>query len=203
YYDFFPLSDGRWGLFIADVSGHGTPAAVLMAVTHSIAHGVPGEPDPPSRLLGHVNRQLTRRYTAGNGTFVTAFYGIFDPATRGFTYACAGHPQPRVKPCDGRCAAVKLDQSLSLPLGIIADEPYHDATITLHPGDVLVLFTDGITESRSPTGEMFGIERLDQAVGGCGNDTEQMIRSILLALEDFTDSAAPADDQTLIVARVE
>src|SRR5439155_11889868 len=73
YYDFFPLPDGRWGILIADVSGHGTPAAVMMAITHSLAHGLPGHPDPPSTMLGHVNRQLYRRYNAGNEGFVTAF----------------------------------------------------------------------------------------------------------------------------------
>ncbi len=203
YYDFFPLSDGRWGIFIADVSGHGTPAAVLMAVTHSIAHGVPGEPDPPSRLLRHANEQLARLYTNGNGTFVTAFYGIFDPATKMLTYCCAGHPQPRVQSSDERQPRILLDQALSLPLGIVDDEDYTDATVQLKSGDVLVLFTDGITESRNAAGELFGEARLDEAVGCCRDDTEIIIRNILLAVEDFTDLSAPIDDQTLIVARVE
>src|SRR5204863_816635 len=79
YYDFFPLPDGRWGMLIADVSGHGTPAAVLMAVLHSIAHTYPGPPTPPGELLRHVNRVLTERYTANSGAFVTAFYAIYDP----------------------------------------------------------------------------------------------------------------------------
>ena len=97
YYDFFPLPDGRWGFLIADVSGHGTPAAVIMAVTHSIAHSHRGPPDPPSRLIGFINRHLAARYTNGNGTFVTAFYGIYDPKTRTLTYANAGHNPPRHK----------------------------------------------------------------------------------------------------------
>src|SRR5690349_24930591 len=82
YYDFFPLPDGKWGILIADVSGHGTPAAVLMAVTHTIAHTYGGPPTPPGTLLNFVNRHLAARYTNGNGTFVTAFYGIYDPASR-------------------------------------------------------------------------------------------------------------------------
>lgn len=202
YYDFFPLSDGRWGVFIADVAGHGTPAAVLMAVTHSIAHAMPGEPDPPSRLLSHVNRQLTRRYTGGTGTFVTAFYGIYDPATRRLTYACAGHPGPRRRSCVGGCVDTTLDRSLGLPLGIVEDEQYADAEVELSPGDVVVLYTDGITESRNREGDMFGADRLDQVIACCAGDAETMIRGILLAVEAFTDSAPPADDQTLIVARV-
>ena len=91
YYDFFPLSDGRWGILIADVSGHGTPAAVLMAVTHSIAHTQDEEPEPASRLLSFINRHLATRYTNGTGTFVTAFYGIYDPSDRTLTYSRAGH----------------------------------------------------------------------------------------------------------------
>src|SRR5207244_5583976 len=75
YYDFFPLADGAWGLFIADVSGHGTPAAVLMAITHAIAHAQPGKHTPPGALLQYLNNQLARAYTR-DGTFVTAFYAM-------------------------------------------------------------------------------------------------------------------------------
>src|SRR5437762_9568545 len=121
YYDFFPLPDGRWGILIADVSGHGTAAAVLMAVTHSIAHTYPGAPTPPGELLGHVNRVLAERYTANSGAFVTAFYAVYDPATRAITYSSAGHPPPRLKRCaDGSLAL--LDGQHGLPLGILPEE---------------------------------------------------------------------------------
>jgi phosphoserine phosphatase RsbU/P len=163
---------------------------------------MPGEPDPPSRLLEHVNRQLARRYTNGTGTFVTAFYGIYDPATRTLTYSCAGHPRPRIKSCAGGCSAGILDDSLGLPLGIDEEEQFTDARVQLHAGDVLIFYTDGITESRDKSGEMFGVERLDNVIGCCGGDVELIIRNILLAVEEFTDSSAPTDDQTLIVARV-
>src|SRR5205085_8839936 len=78
YYDFFPLPDGQWGILIADVSGHGTPAAVIMAITHSIAHTSTDPKTPPSRLLAFVNDRLAAGYTE-NGNFITAFYGIYDP----------------------------------------------------------------------------------------------------------------------------
>jgi len=81
YYDFFPLGGGAWGLFIADVSGHGTPAAVLMAITHAIAHAQPGTHTPPAALLDYLNDTLTRSYTQ-NGTFVTAFYAVLDPKSQ-------------------------------------------------------------------------------------------------------------------------
>src|SRR5204863_6200348 len=99
YYDFFRLPDNQWGILMADVSGHGTPAAVLMAVTHTIAHSYPGPAMPPGLLLAHVNRTLTERYTARMGAFVTAFYGVYDPATRTIAFSSAGHPPPRLKRC--------------------------------------------------------------------------------------------------------
>ena len=89
YYDIFALPDGRFGLLIADVSGHGTPAAVMMAVTHSIAHTYPGSPERPSGLLAFINDHLAERYTTEFEAFVTAFYGIYDPATRLLSYASA------------------------------------------------------------------------------------------------------------------
>src|SRR5262245_60843009 len=126
YYDLFPLPDGQWGILIADVSGHGTPAAVLMAVTHSIAHTYPGPPTPPGLLLSHVNRILAERYTGETGAFVTAFYGIYDPRTRTIAYACAGHPPPRLKRCaDGSLAL--LDGVQRLPLGIMPQEQYPES----------------------------------------------------------------------------
>src|SRR5205814_2065862 len=95
YYDFFPLEGGATGLFIADVAGHGTPAAVLMAITHAIAHAQPGTHTPPPVLLGYLNDRLARAYTRG-GTFVTAFYAVLDPAKRTLTYSTAGHNPPRL-----------------------------------------------------------------------------------------------------------
>src|SRR5260221_5624062 len=94
YYDFFELPDGKWSVLIADVSGHGTPAAVIMAVTHSIAHMLTEPPLPPSRLMNFVNRHLTQRYTGGSGALVTAVFGIFYPFARGPRLARRRHPPP-------------------------------------------------------------------------------------------------------------
>jgi sigma-B regulation protein RsbU (phosphoserine phosphatase) len=203
YYDFFPLPNGRWGILIADVSGHGTPAAVLMAVTQSIAHTGDGIPDPPSKLLTFLNHHLSARYTNGNGTFVTAFYGIYDPHQRTLTYARAGHGPPRVKH-DGSTTIDAMDRAPSLPLGIEADEIYQDSVYQLRTGDTVIFYTDGITESRAPrTRELFGIDRLDAILAdGDDADCESIIRSIMIAVEDFTDDSAPSDDMTLLVARV-
>lgn len=201
YYDFFELPEGKWGLLIADVSGHGTPAAVIMAITHAIAHGHPGHPSPPSALLRHVNERLAERYTADSQTFVTAFYGIFDPATRSLTYACAGHNPPRLKRCaDGSIAS--LDGVSGLPLGIVEGLQYDQTTVTLVPGDQIVLYTDGITEAVNPTGEMFGLHRMDEAIRGCKEHAVELIAAVLAVLDQFAQGHPPEDDQTLVVAKV-
>src|SRR5690606_6504622 len=96
YYDFFKLPGGKWGLLIADVCGHGAPAAVLMAVTHALANTYIGEASP-SAVLEDLNRRLYEGYTAEHGSFVTAFFGVFDPASLTLDYTSAGHPLPRVK----------------------------------------------------------------------------------------------------------
>ncbi len=202
YYDFFPLPDGRWGILIADVSGHGTPAAVLMAVTHSIAHTYGGPPTPPATLLNFVNAHLAARYTSGNGTFVTAFYGIYDPAEREMVYASAGHPAPRVR--RGFAAGCCIESACvrnGLPLGIDADERYVDDVVRFAPGDLLVLYTDGITEAhRERDFSLFGSERLDAALSQCQPTAGDAVTCILRDVSHFTANAAPSDDQTLLAA---
>jgi len=202
YYDFFELDDGRLGILIADVSGHGSPAAVMMAVTHSIAHTRDDDPPtPPNELLSFINRRLARRYT-NNGTFVTAFYGIYDPATRLLRYCNAGHNAPRVRrKCGTR--VIPLDENASLPLGIVADEEYADATIALEPGDTLVLYTDGITEARNRADELFGVERLDGLALACGTTARAMVDTIVRAVNEFSDYAPATDDRTLVVGRIQ
>jgi sigma-B regulation protein RsbU (phosphoserine phosphatase) len=201
YYDFFPLSDGRLGILIADVSGHGTPAAVLMAITQTIAqlndtlHGEPGA------FLQRVNETLARRYVQDTGRFVTAFYAIFDPQLRELTYASAGHPSPRVKSIGADRGVRCLAKPTGLPLGIAAEETYATATEPLAPGDRVVFYTDGITEAFNEAGEMFGTERLDAAIAGC-QDARCLVESVTAALKGFVGDHAPGDDQTLVVVHV-
>jgi sigma-B regulation protein RsbU (phosphoserine phosphatase) len=201
YYDFFPLADGRWGLFIADVSGHGTPAAVIMAVTHSLAHTYPESHDRAGALLEYLNRKLHELYTSKSETFVTAFYGIYNPKTRGLTYASAGHNPPRLKRCqDGSLA--QLDEAGGVPLGISAHSTYPDAHHQLMPGDQLVLYTDGITEAHNSRGQMFGVDRLDKVLENCSIGASDLLRSVLEELEAFTAGRPPHDDRTLLVAKI-
>jgi sigma-B regulation protein RsbU (phosphoserine phosphatase) len=201
YYDFFPLPDGRWGILIGDVSGHGTPAAVLMAITHSLAHNYPGPHDRPGAFLEYLNSRLHARYTSDSSSFVTAFYGIYNPATRDLTYASAGHNPPRLKRCsDGSLA--NLSSENGLPLGLFPSEPYPDATIRLVPGDQVILYTDGITEAMGPDGRQFGVERLDRVLENCAIGASDLLRSVLDELSDFTDGAPAHDDRTLLVLKI-
>ena len=199
YYDLFDCGDGRWGILIADVSGHGAPAAVIMAITHAIAHLHPGRGMPPGELLTFVNSRLATKYTIENGSFVTAFYGLYDTATRGLTYARAGHNAPRLLR-KGRIT--ELEGRGGLPLGLLSDTIYHDAVESLEPQDLLMLYTDGITEARNPAGEMFGVEGLDQQLIASGPDAQRAVQAVLKAVESFTNNSALLDDRTLLAAAV-
>lgn len=201
YYDFFPLAGDRWGILIADVSGHGTPAAVMMAITHSLAHLFDREHARPSQLLGHLNAHLTSRYTSETGHFVTAFYGIYEPASRRLTYSCAGHNPPRLRHC-GESHVVALDQAGALPMGFAPQLTYRDAEIQLRPGDRLVFYTDGIIEAANAYGELFGTDRLDFVVGDCRDDVQGALEKLLAAIAAFTGGHTASDDRTLIVADI-
>ncbi|MEO1535710.1 MAG: PP2C family protein-serine/threonine phosphatase [Planctomycetota bacterium] len=200
YYDVFPLANGRWGFLIADVCGHGTPAAVLMAITHALAHTAPDECMSPGNLLAYVNDRLSKRYT-DNGTFVTAFYGVFDPADLSFVYASAGHNPPRVKRCSDGSMFV-LNQAQSLPLGIMEGVEFPEARAELIPGDQVVLYTDGITEAFNDDDELYDVRRLDDVLANCGIDARALIASVLDSVEAFTNGRPADDDRTLVVLKV-
>lgn len=201
YYDFFPLPDGKWGIFIADVSGHGTPAAVLMAVTHCIAHTHPGPAMPPGKVLDYLNHHLATRYAGLSSTFVTAFYGIYDPANRLLSYARAGHNPPRLKRCqDG--TLLSLDRAGGLPLGIFPESDYQESRQQLQQGDQLIFYTDGITEAHNVAGELFGTGRLDHELENCSLLAKALLESVLDAVERFSAGRPADDDRTIIVARV-
>ncbi|MFO0903362.1 MAG: PP2C family protein-serine/threonine phosphatase [Pirellulales bacterium] len=201
YYDLFPLPGGQWGIFMADVSGHGTPAAVLMAVTHCLAHTLPGPMMPSDQVLDRLNQQLARRYARLTDTFVTAFYGTFDPVTRELRYSVAGHPPPLVKRCrEG--SLLRLEASRGMPLGLFEEAQYETATAQLEVGDQLLIYTDGITEALNPQGALFGVERLERELGNCSLQAKSLLESIIGAVDQFAAGRPPDDDRTLLVARV-
>ncbi len=218
YYDFFALDDGKLGILIADVSGHGTPAAVLMAIMHAIAHLHAGSADSPRRWMEFVNRQLCERYTRVSGTFVTAFYAVYDPQTRELRYASAGHNPPRVRlanpaatlsPIEGRAVhegstvILPLDQAQGLPLGIDPQWAFSDATITLSPGDLLVLYTDGITEAMNEKKQLLGTAAMDDTLRREHSTTGDYLAAVLATVQAHTHGIPMVDDSTLVVLRVE
>jgi sigma-B regulation protein RsbU (phosphoserine phosphatase) len=200
YYDFFNQADGTWALFIGDVSGHGSPAAVEMAITRTLAHVRAENPFGPSEMLGYLNERLAGRVLV-NPAFVTALCAVYDPRRGVIRYASAGHHPPRLKRCsDG--SLFSLDGSGSPPLGVLERTQFRDAEQELVAGDQLIFYTDGITEAMDPSGEMFGLSRLDGVLENCGIDAQRIIDSVLVELDAFRGARELADDVTMLVARV-
>lgn len=199
YYDLFPLSHGRWGLFIADVSGHGAPAAVVMAILRTILHTTCIDPFGPAEVLRLLNRELSNHSGSDPGTFVTAVYAVFEPSKRLLRYSCAGHPPPIL--IDQHCRPRELDDAQSLPLAVRRGTDFTEAWAALSPGNTLLMYTDGIIEAVSPPGETFGKQRMLAALcRECGS-SEETIDRINGELAHFVGGASRQDDQTLLVLR--
>jgi len=201
YYDFLELEGGRWGIMIADGSGHGTSAAVLMAITHTLVHVDRDRWRDPSRLLEFLNESLVERYTQATGSFVTAFYGIFDPATRELRYSLAGHPPPRIRNCTSGSIS-GLETATKPPLGMMGDIVYEQRSCQLHPGDRMLLYTDGLSEARNQRGEMFGLERVDSLMSNCSRSTDEIVSGLVEGVRHFSAPAPPEDDLTLVLVDV-
>jgi sigma-B regulation protein RsbU (phosphoserine phosphatase) len=194
YYDVLPLPEDQWGLFMADVSGHGTPAAVVMAMIHTLLHAFPGPLMPPLRVLSHVNRHLLA--VAPEGMFATAFYGVYDPYYRRLRYTSAGHPPPRWRRGMGSISDLQI--STGLPLGIAAEESWTEDEVTLPPGDTLLLFTDGILEGANEHGEPFGRQRLDSILRMAPSRAAALVHHIERYYKDFCNGTSDLDDRTLL-----
>lgn len=199
YYDFIPLSDGRVGLVIADVSGKGVPAALLMSAFRAslLSQALGGE--APGVLLERLNRFLHR--SVESGRFVTAFLGLLDPATGRLHYSNAGHNPPVICADAGADAPRELSTG-GFMLGAFADGIWESAEVVLNPGDLLVLYTDGVTEAQDPTGDFWGEERLNAFLAqhralGCAELAEALIQRV----REFEGSTGPSDDITLLLAR--
>lgn len=204
YYDIVPLAGDVWGLVMADVSGHGASAAVIMAVMRSLVHAhLPHTRYMSScEFLTFMNRQMSGAYTR-DGRFVTVWCAILDQFSRRLTYASAGHNPPRLVR-GGK--AVALDAVGGLPLGIDDSEIYEEISVSLEPDDLLVIYTDGITEAMRQDGdrtEYFATERLDRALLDAGRGGAQdCVTRVTTAVSDFTQASSPTDDQTMLVIRV-
>lgn len=198
YYDFFPFEDGRWGILIADVAGHGAAAATVMAMLHAILHAYEGSGIHPHLVLEHANSRLV---AAGlEGAFTTAFLAVFDPATGEFQFSRAGHNPPRWKR-GATGQVISLDEAGTLPLGVFEPLGATSASIRLEPGDTVVLYTDGITEAFDDKRDMFGVRGLDKALENCSGQPACVVDSVHGALFDHTNSRTRDDDQTIVALR--
>lgn len=200
YFDFFEIPDGKIGVIIADVSGHGSPAAIVMAMIRLLLHTYPSEISPPAEVLKNTNRLL-----AGNilpGHFVTAFYGILDPATNQLTYSNAGHCHPLLYRA-GSGEVEKLKTKGGLPLGVISVGTFDDVTVELSKGDSLVLYTDGLREAVNDSNDMYGDERVSKLLKRSPGKSADDIRDAILGdLRAFTGGDTFTDDLTLLVLKV-
>jgi sigma-B regulation protein RsbU (phosphoserine phosphatase) len=198
YYDFLALSTGRLGLAIGDVSGKGVPAALLMA---SLQASVRGQSQSASgnvaELISNVNRLVCD--ASPENRYATFFYAQFDPASQRLVYTNAGHNPPLVLRGE---QVLRLEQG-GPPVGLFRFSPYVQAEVQLEPADLLILFTDGISEAENPAQEEWGEDALIATARGCIDlPPAEMITRVMQTADAFAAGAPQHDDMTLVVARV-
>jgi phosphoserine phosphatase RsbU/P len=191
WYDFIPFDDGRWGLVLADVSGKGTAAALLMSSTRGVLRSLAAINCSPAEVLTKLNRLLVEDFPAGR--FVTMVYGVLDPAARTLTLANAGHLRPLLVDENG---ARFLDHERGMPLGIGCGD-FSEVRVQLPPGSRLLFYSDGITEAENQEGEEYGAARLEQHF----RRLEASAESILENVRSFANGAGLRDDATVIVVK--
>jgi sigma-B regulation protein RsbU (phosphoserine phosphatase) len=213
YYDLLPLPDGRLLVFVAGTSEQGAPASALVAMTRVLLHSCPlssgverlpfcplHEPvlQPPHVLLGHLNRVLAENSLEEQ--FLTAFCGVLDPVEGNLHYANAGHPFPRLwRASTGRVEPVR--EAAGLPLALDFRTCYHHRRTQLEPGDVLVLYSEGLTTALNDRGDAFGCDRLDGAIRTAAAGGAEAIKALVLSwFDQFLGSRRAPGDMTLVVA---
>jgi serine phosphatase RsbU (regulator of sigma subunit) len=198
YYDFILCSDGRLVVALGDVSGKGTSAALLMSSLHAAVHAQVASCRPITETVGAVNRYHADNTPANR--FVTLFYAELDPATGALSFINAGHNPPLI----ARAADGTLEQlgAGGLPLGILPEYDYREGRTQLGAGDVLVVYSDGVTETQDPQGEEFGTARLQEVVAQNLGLTASGIRDkIEAALTAFAQGTPAVDDITLVIVK--
>jgi len=190
----------NWGFMIADASGHGSAAAVEIAMFDAILRTYPPDIDAgPAGVFNYVNRYLFTRTI--RGSFITAFVSAYFPKDKILSFCNAGHPAPFLKRNGDNSNLIRLDESIGIPLGIIPEGEWTSASIEFGPGDTLVLFTDGISEAKSEAGDMFGEDRLAEIILLSKNDPNMILKNIEDALIHHQQGISQSDDQTLLVVQ--
>ncbi|MGV3517324.1 PP2C family protein-serine/threonine phosphatase [Luteitalea sp.] len=197
FYDILPRADGHVLVILGDVAGKGTPAALLMALFLAMTRTLLDEALPPAGLALRLNEQLMRH--SPRSRFITAFIGLFDPRSGEVRYVNAGQNPPMVRRASGR---LEWLAPTGMALGLSRKASYDQATITLSDGDVLLAYSDGITEAESPNGASFEEEGLrvlaDQMDGMRAGD---IARVVIDAVKTHTDDSTLFDDLTVLVCR--
>jgi sigma-B regulation protein RsbU (phosphoserine phosphatase) len=197
YYDFIEREDGRMIITLGDVSGKGTAAALLMSSLHAAVHAQAASHDSLVDTISAVNRYLAENIPSNR--FVTLFYAELDPRTGALSFLNAGHNPPLIV---HQAGTVEQLSSGGLPLGIKRDAVFREGRTQLQPGDVLVIYSDGVSEAGNPQGEEFGVKRLSDTVMRNLDASAAGIRDrIEAALTKFAEGTAAADDITLVIVK--
>lgn len=200
FYDVFALPGGRTGLLVADVVDKGVAAALFMVLSWSLVRGhVEDDLEHPGLVMGEVNRRILE--IIDNSQFVTLFYGALDPITGELVYANAGHNPPALLRSGLPQSVEKLTRT-GIPLGLFAEQTWEQGRVMLCPGDLLVMYSDGVTEAGNRAGESFGEARLLAVLQQCaGQSAAQVQQAVLEDIRAFLGDDHPQDDITLLVLR--
>ncbi len=195
YYDVLPLGEGRFGILVTDVSGHGAPAAIVMAMIRAVVHTYPGTADDPPAVLHYLNRHF--RFLWETPMYATALYGVLDASRRTLRLSSAGHPLPLL--CRGtEVTTLPGDTSLCVLWQELGEVPCVEHTLAA--GDRLAFFTDGITDRQAADGAMFDLDRLAAALQRSGTRAPADVAAAIVAeLDAFAGGHEPDDDQTLLI----
>jgi serine phosphatase RsbU (regulator of sigma subunit)/pSer/pThr/pTyr-binding forkhead associated (FHA) protein len=197
YYDFILCPDGRLVVALGDVSGKGTSAALLMSSLHAAVHAQVASCRPITETVGAVNRYLADNTPANR--FVTLFYAELDPLTGSLSFINAGHNAPLIAHDSGTLEQLAAG---GLPLGILPDFDYREGRTQLRPGDMLVAYSDGVTETQNPRGEEFGVTRLQEVISQNLDRSAAGLRDkIEAALSSFAQGTPAVDDITLLIVK--
>lgn len=197
YYDFIFCPDGRLVVALGDVSGKGTSAALLMSSLHAAVHAQVTSCRPLTETIGAVNRYLADNTPSNR--FVTLFYAELDPLTGSLSFINAGHNPPLIAHSGGTLEQLGAG---GLPLGIMPDAVFREGRTQLQVGDVLVAYSDGVTETQNPKGEEFGTVRLEEVITQNLSRSAAGIRDkIEAALSTFAQGTPAVDDITLLIVK--
>jgi serine phosphatase RsbU (regulator of sigma subunit) len=197
YYDFIKMTGNRWGICLGDVSGKGIPAALLMANLQATLRGQVFSDVSVGELVTRSNKMMYENMD--DERFVTLFYGQLDPQSHELSYSNAGHEPPLLLPADGQQIRLK---TTGIALGVLDSASYQHHSITMHPGDVIVIYSDGITDATNSSGELFGAERFESAVREHrGEPAAALVEAVFEAVADHAGDTPQYDDLTLVVVK--